>query len=281
MQKSRTAIAMAKFISILAKSISTMFDFIEFSFLDFLDIVLVATLLYYIYKLLKGTVAINIVIGIALIFLSWRITLALRMEMLSGILGKLLSGGVIALIIVFQQEIRKFLLMIGSTNFSTKKSFLKQLKFLQTEITSEIDTDTLINASENLSKTKTGALIVIERTNSLDFLINSGDVMNALMNEAILQSIFYKNSPLHDGATIIRDNFIVATRVVLPVSSSEKIPARFGLRHRAAIGVSEKTDAVCLLVSEETGEVSYIKDGEFELFKDYNELNQKMKKDLS
>jgi len=281
MQKSRTAIAMAKFISILAKSISTMFDFIEFSFLDFLDIVLVATLLYYIYKLLKGTVAINIVIGIALIFLSWRITLALRMEMLSGILGKLLSGGVIALIIVFQQEIRKFLLMIGSTNFSTKKSFLKQLKFLQTEIASEIDTDTLINASKNLSKTKTGALIVIERTNSLDFLINSGDVMNALMNEAILQSIFYKNSPLHDGATIIRDNFIVATRVVLPVSSSEKIPARFGLRHRAAIGVSEKTDAVCLLVSEETGEVSYIKDGEFELFKDYNELNQKMKKDLS
>ena len=258
-----------------------MFDFIEFSFLDFLDIVLVATLLYYIYKLLKGTVAINIVIGIALIFLSWRITLALRMEMLSGILGKLLSGGVIALIIVFQQEIRKFLLMIGSTNFSTKKSFLKQLKFLQTEIASEIDTDTLINASKNLSKTKTGAIIVIERTNSLDFLINSGDVMNALMNEAILQSIFYKNSPLHDGATIIRDNFIVATRVVLPVSSSEKIPARFGLRHRAAIGVSEKTDAVCLLVSEETGEVSYIKDGEFELFKDYNELNQKMKKDLS
>jgi len=281
MQKSRTAIAMAKFISILAKSISTMFDFIEFSFLDFLDIVLVATLLYYIYKLLKGTVAINIVIGIALIFLSWRITLALRMEMLSGILGKLLSGGVIALIIVFQQEIRKFLLMIGSTNFSTKKSFLKQLKFLQTEIASEIDTDTMINDSKNLSKTKTGAIIVIERTNSLAFLITSGDVMNALMNEAILQSIFYKNSPLHDGATIIRDNFIVATRVVLPVSSSEKIPARFGLRHRAAIGVSEKTDAVCLLVSEETGEVSYIKDGEFELFKDYNELNQKMKKDLS
>ena len=155
------------------------------------------------------------------------------------------------------------------------------MKFLQTEIASEIDTDTLVNACKNLSKTKTGALIVIENTNSLDFLINSGDVMNALMNDAILQSIFYKNSPLHDGATIIRDNFIVATRVVLPVSSSEKIPARFGLRHRAAIGISEKTDAVCLLVSEETGEVSYIKDGEFVLFKDYNELNHKMKKDFS
>ena len=257
-----------------------MFDFIEFSLLDVLDILLVATLLYYIYKLLKGTVAINIVIGIALIFIIWQITLALKMEMLSGILGYLLSGGVIALIIVFQQEIRKFLLMIGTTNFKSKRNFLKQLKFMHTEIGTEIDTDVIIEASKNLSKTKTGALIVIERTNSLDFLINTGDKMNALVNEAILQSIFYKNSPLHDGALIIRDNFIVATRVVLPISDSKKIPSRFGLRHRAAIGVSEKTDAVCLLVSEETGEISYIKDGEFVLYSDYSELNEKIKKDL-
>jgi DNA integrity scanning protein DisA with diadenylate cyclase activity len=104
--------------------------------------------------------------------------------------------------------------------------------------------------------------------------------MNALVNEAILQSIFYKNSPLHDGAIIIRDNFIVATRVVLPISYSTRIPARFGLRHRAAIGISEKTDAVCLLVSEATGEISYIKDGGFELYANYTELNDKLKKDL-
>ncbi len=257
-----------------------MFDFIEFSLLDVLDILLVATLLYYIYKLLKGTVAINIVIGIAFIFLIWKITQALKMEMLSGILGYLLSGGVIALIIVFQQEIRKFLLMIGTTNFTNKRSFLKQLKFLQTEIGSEIDTEVILEACKSMSKTKTGALIVIERTNSLDFLINTGDKMNALVNDAILQSIFYKNSPLHDGALIIRDNFIVATRVVLPISNSEKIPARFGLRHRAAIGVSEKTDAVCLLVSEETGEISYIKDGAFELYSNFIELNEKLKKDV-
>jgi diadenylate cyclase len=257
-----------------------MFDFIEFSFLDVLDIILVATLLFYTYKLLKRTVAINIVIGIALIFVIWQITEALKMEMMSKILGYLLSGGVIALIIVFQQEIRKFLLMIGTTNFTNKRSFLKQLKFLQTEIASEIDTDVILEACKNLSKTKTGALIVIERTNSLDFLINSGDKMNALVNEAILQSIFYKNSPLHDGALIIRDNFIVATRVVLPISDSRRIPSRFGLRHRAAIGVAEKTDAICLSVSEETGEISYIKDGGFELFTDYAELNEKMKNDL-
>jgi diadenylate cyclase len=257
-----------------------MFDFIEFSLLDILDILLVAILLYYIYKLLKGTVAINIVIGIALIFFMWKITQALKMEMLSGILGYLLSGGVIALIIVFQQEIRKFLLMIGTTNFTNKRSFLKQLKFLQTEIGSEIDTETIIEACQKMSKTKTGALIVIERTNTLDFLINTGDKMSALLNEALLQSIFYKNSPLHDGALIIRDNNIVATRVVLPISDSTKIPARFGLRHRAAIGVSEKTDAVCLLVSEETGEISYIKDGGFELYANFKELNEKLRKDL-
>ena len=126
-----------------------MFDFIEFSLLDILDILLVATLLYYIYKLLKGTVAINIVIGIAIVFVIWKITEALKMEMLSGILGTLLGGGVVALIIVFQQEIRKFLLLIGTTNFTNKRNFLKQLKFLQTEIGSEIDTGVLLNACKN------------------------------------------------------------------------------------------------------------------------------------
>jgi uncharacterized protein (TIGR00159 family) len=257
-----------------------MLDFIEFSFLDVLDILLVAILLFYIYKLLKGTVAINIVIGIAIIFVIWKITEALKMQMLSNILGTLLGGGVIALIIVFQQEIRKFLLMVGTTNFSNKKSFFNQLKFLKSEIGSEINTEVLVKACNSMSKTKTGALIVIERTNSLDFLINTGDNMNALINEVILESIFYKNSPLHDGATIIRDNFVVATRVVLPISDSSKIPARFGLRHRAAIGVTEKTDAVCLLVSEETGEISYIKDGEFVLYTTHEELNEKLKKDL-
>jgi len=258
-----------------------MLDFIDFSFLDILDIVLVAILLYYVYKLLKGTVAINIVIGIGIIFVIWKVTEALKMQMLSDILGKLLGGGVIALIIVFQQEIRKFLLMIGTTNYTNKKSFLNQLKFLQSEISNETETDKILKACNNMAKTKTGALIVIERTNSLDFLVNNGDAMNALVNEVILESIFFKNSPLHDGATIIRDNYVVATRVVLPISDSTKIPARFGLRHKAAIGVSEKTDAVCLLVSEETGEISYIKDGEFVLFENHDDLNEKLKKDLA
>lgn len=257
-----------------------MLDFLDFSFLDALDIFLVAILIYYTYKLLKGTVAINIFLGIAFIFLIWKITQILKMEMLSNILGYLLSGGVIALIIVFQQEIRKFLLMIGTTNVTSRTQFLKQLKFLKSEITLETDSDTLLSACQKMSKTKTGALIVIERTNSLDFLIKTGDNMNAEINEVLLESIFYKNSPLHDGATIIRDNYVVATRVILPISDSINIPSRFGLRHRAAFGVSEKTDAVCLLVSEETGEISYIKDGNFELYADYNELLEKLKLDI-
>jgi len=259
-----------------------MFSFLDFTILDLLDILLVAILMYYTYKLLRGTVAINIFIGITLIFLFWKLTQILKMEMISNILGYLLSGGVIALIIVFQQEIRKFLLMIGTTNFASRKNFLRQINFLKTEISStDTNVDVLIETIRKFSKYKTGALIVIERTNSLDFIITSGDTVNAQVNRALLESIFYKNSPLHDGAIVIRDNNIIATRVILPLSDSNKIPSRFGLRHRAAFGVSERTDAVCLLVSEETGEVSYIKDGNFELYANYSELKEKLLTDLA
>jgi uncharacterized protein (TIGR00159 family) len=257
-----------------------MLDFLDFSFLDVLDIVLVAVLLYYVYKLLKGTVAINIFIGIALVVLIWKITEALQMEMLSGLLGALLSLGAIAVLIVFQPEVRKFLLMLGSTNFTSKRNFLKQLKFLKTEIHTDMNVESIVLACENMSATKTGALIVLERSNSLDFVKSTGDKMSVEVNQPILESIFYKNSPLHDGAVIIKENFIVATRIILPLSK-KSLPTRFGLRHRAAIGITEKTDALCLVVSEETGKVSYIKDGEFVLFKNYNELIETIRYDLT
>ncbi|UMB53658.1 diadenylate cyclase CdaA [Lutibacter sp. A64] len=257
-----------------------MLDFLDFTFLDALDIVLVAILLYSIYKLLKGTVAINIFIGIALVVLIWKITQALQMEMLSGILGTLISVGAIAILIVFQPEVRKFLLMLGSTNFSNKRNFLKQLKFLKTEIHTNMDVEVIITACETMAATKTGALIVLERTHNLDFVKNTGDTMNAEINQPIIESVFYKNSPLHDGAMIVKENFIIATRVVLPLSKKE-LPARFGLRHRAAIGITEKTDALCIVISEETGKISYIKDGEFVLYKNYNELIEMIRYDLN
>ena len=257
-----------------------MFDFLEFTFLDVLDIVLVATLLYYIYKLLKGTVAINIFIGIALVVVIWKITEALQMKMLSSLLGTLISLGAIGILILFQPEVRKFLLMIGSTNFTNKKNFLKQLKFLNEEVHTNMDVETILNACEVMATTKTGALIVLERTHNLDFVKPTGDKMNAEISLPILESIFYKNSPLHDGAIIIKENYIVASRIVLPLST-KTIPTRFGLRHKAAIGITEKTDALCLVVSEETGKISYIKNGEFVLFKNTNELVEIIKFDLN
>ncbi|NLP58932.1 diadenylate cyclase CdaA [Lutibacter sp. B1] len=258
-----------------------MLDFLNISFLDILDIVLVALLLYYVYKLLKGTVAINIFIGIALVVLIWKITQALQMEMLSGLLGTLISVGAIAILIVFQPEVRKFLLMIGSTNFTNKRNFLKQIKFLKTEIHTTMDVESIIAACESMSASKTGALIVLERTHNLDFVKSiTGDKMNIEVNKPILESIFFKNSPLHDGAIIIKENIIVATRIILPLSK-EALPSRFGLRHRAAIGITEKTDALCIVVSEETGKISYIKDGEFVLFKNTNELIETIRYDLN
>jgi diadenylate cyclase len=257
-----------------------MLDFLDYSFLDILDVVLVAIFLYYIYKLLRGTVAINIFIGITIIFLMWKITQTLEMEMLSGILGTLISGGVIALIVVFQQEIRKFLLMLGTTNFASKKSFLKQLKFLKSEINLETDVDIIVSSCISMGNSRTGALLVFERDQKLDFVTSTGDRMNAEVNGPILESIFYKNSPLHDGATIIKGNMIIATRVVLPLSNKD-IPTRFGLRHRAAIGITEKSDALCLVVSEETGKISYIKDGEFVLYENEFGLVETLKSDLT
>ncbi|MBS9766063.1 MAG: diadenylate cyclase CdaA [Flavobacteriaceae bacterium] len=259
-----------------------MIDFLHFSILDALDILLVAFLLYYIYKLLKNTVAINIFIGIAFIVLIWKITVFLEMEMLSGLLGTLISVGAIAILIVFQPEVRKFLLMLGTTNITHKNGFLRNLipfKSNNSNTKSDVNIKEIVKACMNMSSTKTGALIVLERSQNLDFVTNSGDKMNIEVNSPILESIFYKNSPLHDGAIIIRKNTIVATRVVLPLSK-KILPGKFGLRHRASVGITEKTDAICLIVSEETGAISYSKDGEILSFTSKKDFQKRLLEDL-
>jgi len=255
-------------------------DFLNIRILDAFDIVLVAVLLYYVYKLIKGTVAVNIFIGIALLFVIYKITLALGLKMFSGILGALLGVGAVGVMIVFQQEIRKFLLMMGSTNFSNKRNFLKQLRLVNSEIHTNTDVSTIIKTCYKLAESKTGAIIVIERSNNLDFLRDSGDRLNAEVSVPLLESIFYKNSPLHDGAIIIRDNYIIASRIVLPLSN-KKIPKRFGLRHKAGMGITERTDALCLVVSEETGKISYLVNAEFKLYKNQSDLIEKIQLDLS
>ena len=259
---------------------SNPFDFIDFSFLNILDIVIVAIFLYYVYKLLKGTTAINILIGIFILFLIYQIALQLKLMMFSKILKELLGAGAIGLMIVFQQEIRKFLLMMGSANFRSKRNFFKQLKFLKSEIETDTDVESIVKACYKMSKDKTGALIVLERTNLLDFVMSTGDKMKAEVSVPLIESIFYKNSPLHDGAIIIKNNMIKAVRIVLPIST-KTLPKRFGLRHKAAMGITEKTDALCLVVSEETGKISYVVDGEFIMFDNESELVEKIKTDLS
>lgn len=256
-------------------------DLLKFSIVDVIDVFLVALLLYYIYKLVKGTVAINIFIGIIIIYLVWRLTNFLNMELLSGIFGGFMKVGIIALIVVFQPEIRKFLLMVGSTNFSKRGKLFKQFTFLKTENTDETNVDAILAACIKMGNSRTGALIVFERNNNLDFISASGDEMNIKVTQPIIESIFFKNSPLHDGAIIVSNNIVKATRVILPLNNEKTIPKRFGLRHRAAIGVTEKTDALSLAVSEETGHISYFKDGEFVVFDDITQLNLMIKKDLA
>jgi len=256
-------------------------NFLDFSITDILDIFLVAVLLYYVYQLVRGTVAINIFIGIVIVWGFWKLTEVLEMKMISSMVGGFMQVGLIALIIVFQQEIRKFLLMVGSTNLASKRNFLKHFKFLKEDgLSIGTNVDAILAACEKMGNSKTGALIVIARNNSLDFVKSTGDKMYIEITQPILESIFYKNSPLHDGAAIIEDNFIVATRVILPVSNERTIPLRFGLRHRAAVGITEKTDSLALIVSEETGLISYIKNGEFVLYKDLSELSSLIKADL-
>ena len=257
-------------------------DFLNISFIDLFDIALVALLLFSLYRLVKGTVAINIFLGIVIIYMIWKLTDLLNMDVLSNILGNFISVGFFALIVVFQQEIRKFLLLIGSSNFTSRKNVLKYFKFFnQTQVKNETDVTMIIDSCLKMSKEKTGAIIVLERNTNLDFTKSTGDLTNIFLSSQILETIFFKNSPLHDGAIVIKDNFITATRVVLPVTESKNLAQRFGLRHKAGMGISEKTDATAIVISEQTGEMSYFKDGVFVKFDSQKELNKLIIEDLA
>ena len=257
-------------------------DFVDFSFVDIIDILLVALLLFYMYKLVKGTVAINIFIGIVIVYLIWKLTDLLNMDVLSNLLGKFISVGFFALIVVFQQEIRKFLLLLGSTNFTNRRNVVRYFKFLnQNKDSSNLDINVLINSCSEMSKRKTGAIIVLQRSNTLDFTLNESNITQIKLTPQVLETIFFKNSPLHDGAILIENNQIIATRVILPVSDSSEVPSRYGLRHRAALGISEKTDSLVIVISEQTGKLVYVKNGEFIKIKSAEELKEKLIPDLN
>lgn len=236
--------------------------FISIRFFDLLDILLVAFLLYQLYRLIKGTVAINIFAGILVVLFIWWLVRLLNMSLLSTILSSVIGVGAIAVIIVFQQEIRRFLLVIGTQDIFNK-SYPFQKYFNRNY--SDISNQTLkqvVRACRNLAKTKTGALIVISVRSELLTYIQSGDVLDSEVHHRILETLFFKNSPMHDGATIVVGNQVKAARCVLPINDDLIIPAQYGLRHRAALSMAMETDSVIVTVSEETGKMALAKGSE-------------------
>ena len=235
--------------------------FIDIRLLDIIDVFLVAYLLFVLYRLLRGTVAINILIGIIAIFLIWRIVDALKMELLSEILGAFISVGFIALIVIFQQEIRRFLLALGTPTFLKKRKGKFLFWNFDMQYKANLDIDKIIVACQRMADAKEGALIVITEMNELQQFVETGVQIDAQISPHLIENIFYKNSPLHDGALIISHNKIVAAGCILPVSDNSELPPRMGLRHRAAIGITEQSDAIAIVVSEQNGKISYCKEG--------------------
>lgn len=254
-------------------------SFIDFSLKDLIDILLVAYLLFVLYKLVRGSVAINIFVGLISIYFLWKFVGFMKMRMLSEILGQFISVGVLALIIVFQQEIRKFLLIIGTANFRNKRNS-SLWKVFGGKFRTEIKVDIILQTLENFSQSFTGALIVFTKSNDLETILESGVEINAEISNPLLENIFFKNSPLHDGALIITNNKIKAARCVLPLSNNPDFPSDLGLRHRAAMGISEHSDALCIVVSEQTGLISITENGKIivglKLDEIKNILNEKL-----
>ena len=237
--------------------------FIKMTLFDVVDILMVAIIMYYIYKLIRGTQATSILAGILVIYVSWIVARAFNMELMSGILGSVVSVGLIALIIIFQSEIRKFLQTLGSRSQQTGPlaviyKLLNPSRGEHENIDNVIDP--IVSACGDMSSTLTGALIVIKQDGSLDDIISTGVEIDANIDPSLIKNIFFKNSPLHDGAMVVGGGRIVAAKCVLPSTKSE-VPLSFGMRHRAAMGLCEESDAIVVVVSEETGSISVAQKG--------------------
>lgn len=237
--------------------------FLDVSWVDLVDISLVAILLYQIYKLIRGSIAVKIFLGILSLYLIYLIVRAAQMELLTTILGQFMGVGVLAMIILFQPEIRKFLLLIGRSTDLNRDNIFKNITNWRNEHHDDFDIHELIEALKTLKATRTGALIVFSRDIELKFYAETGDELDAKVNKKILLSIFNKQSPLHDGAIIIYKGRIKAARCVLPVSENDDLPSHFGMRHRSAMGMSEVTDTLVLAISEETGRLILARNGKY------------------
>ena len=257
--------------------------FFEFGLKDIIDILLVALMLYYIYRLMRDSRSLNVFSGIMVFVVIWLlVSQVLQMRLLGSILDKLVSVGVIALIVLFQDDIRKFLYNLGAHRrirsiirfLSSSKDKDKEQKDVKETIMP------IVMSTMNMSRGKVGALIVIEQTVPLNDIVATGDVIDATINQRLIENVFFKNSPLHDGAMVISKKRIKAAGCILPVSHDLDIPKELGLRHRAAMGISQESDAVAFVVSEETGGISIAHKGEFRLRLSPEELESILTKEL-
>ena len=237
--------------------------FIKFGVFDVLDILIVAFIFYQVYRLVKGTAAINIFIGIFIFYLAWLLVRAFNMELISSILGQFIGMGVIALLIVFQQEVRRFLLLVGS-KYNLHNIFNFESLFAKPVIKDDVS-EAIVQSCVYFSQTKTGALIVFAQNTELYNYAQTGVMLKAKVTSDLIENIFFKNTPLHDGAVIIAENKILAARCILPVSDKTDLPGSMGLRHRAALGLSAVSDALIIVVSEETGNITFVKDGNYKV----------------
>ena len=256
------------------------FNFMDFGFLDVIDILLVAVIIYYIYSLIRGTIALNILLGLLILYAGYLLVKQLEMHLLTQILGGFVSVGFIALIVVFQTEIRRFLLLIGK-NASIKRitwwSYFFDKKELGKNNLAYIKP--VIDACKSMKSNRTGALIIFAKYFDEQYYQNSGESMDAFISKRLLESIFQKYSPLHDGAVVITDGKIKTASCILPLTDNEDLPLHFGLRHRAGIGISEVSDAVAVIISEETGEIAYAKQGRVKININFTELERLLNKD--
>ena len=250
--------------------------FVPFTFVDLIDIILVALIMYWIYRMTKGTNAPYILSGIIAVYLLWVVVKTLNMELLSTILGQLISVGAIALIIVFQPELRRFLQMIGMRQ--KHFNFITRI-FSTGEDTIQTNISPIVTACREMAEAKTGALIVIGQQSDLRLIAEGGIALDAKVS-TLLKNIFFKNAPLHDGAILIEGDRVVAAKCILPVTQSD-VPKSFGTRHRAAIGMSEISDAIIIVVSEETGEISIAQGGDIRQHLDPARLQQTLQRYLS
>ena len=258
--------------------------FFDFGIKDAIDILLVGMMLYYVYRLMRESRSLNVFVGISIFVVIWLfVSQILEMKLLGTILDKVVSVGVIALIVIFQEDIRKFLYNLGA-----HRRMRTVLKLFMPKHTKDKDQEQLkrdimpiVMACMQMSKGKVGALIVIERSTTLGDIVSTGEVVNANINQRLIENIFFKNSPLHDGAMVISQHRIKAAGCILPVSHNLDIPKELGLRHRAALGMSQESDALVVIVSEETGGISIASGGSFRLRLSAEELESVLTEELT